>query len=65
VKDSKDIRGVLLVDYNVKRGTVNISLMQAIKEKTATCIGLSILLVDAFRSVVIPARIRELQCEPT
>lgn len=53
---NKNIRDVLLVDYNTKRSRVNISPLQAIKEKMATCTGLSFLLVDAFRSVGIPAR---------
>lgn len=53
---NKNIRDILLVDYNVKRSKTNISPFQAIKEKMATCTGLSILLVDAFRSVGIPAR---------
>ena len=67
VKDSKDvrqaikavnanIRNILLVDYNTNRSIVNISPFQSMKEKMATCTGLSFLLVDAFRSVGIPAR---------
>lgn len=54
---NKNIRDILLVDYNTKRSIVNISPFQSIKEKMATCTGLSFLLVDAFRSVGIPARI--------
>lgn len=45
------------VEYNTKRSVVNISPFQAIEEQMATCTGLSFLLVDAFRSVGIPARI--------
>ncbi|MEL1241971.1 transglutaminase-like domain-containing protein [Flavobacterium flavipallidum] len=67
VKDCKDIRQaikavnsnarkILAVDYNVNRSIVNISPFQSIEEKMATCTGLSFLLVDAFRSVGIPAR---------
>ncbi|GEC73239.1 Transglutaminase-like superfamily protein [Flavobacterium flevense] len=67
VKDSKDvrqaikavnanIRNILSVDYNTNRSIVNISPFQSMKEKMATCTGLSFLLVDAFRSVGIPAR---------
>lgn len=52
-----NIQKILGVDYNVNRSKVNISTLQAIKEKMATCTGLSILLIDAFRSVGIPARI--------
>lgn len=52
-----NIRDELKVDYNTKRSIVNISPFQAMKENMATCTGLSFLLVDAFRSVGIPARI--------
>ena len=52
-----NIRDELKVDYNTKRSIVNISPFQAEKENMATCTGLSFLLVDAFRSVGIPARI--------
>ena len=52
-----NIRDELEVDYNTKRSIVNISPVQAEKEKMATCTGLSFLLIDAFRSVGIPARI--------
>jgi transglutaminase-like putative cysteine protease len=45
------------VEYNTKRSAVNIRPFQAIEEQMATCTGLSFLLVDAFRSVGIPARI--------
>lgn len=52
-----NIRDELKVDYNTGRSIVNISPFQAEKENMATCTGLSFLLVDAFRSVGIPARI--------
>lgn len=52
-----NIQKLLGVDYNVKRSKVNNSPLQAIREKMATCTGLSFLLVNAFRSVGIPARI--------
>lgn len=52
-----NIQKILGVDYNTKRSKVNISPFQAINEKMATCTGLSFLLVNAFRSVGIPARI--------
>jgi len=52
-----NIRDELQVDYNTQRSIVNISPFQAEKEGMATCTGLSFLLVDAFRSVGIPARI--------
>ncbi len=54
---NRNIQRVLGVDYNVKRSKVNNSPLQAIREKMATCTGLSFLLVNAFRSVGIPARI--------
>jgi hypothetical protein len=52
-----NVRDEMEVDYNTKRSIVNISPFQAEKENMATCTGLSFLLVDAFRSVGIPARI--------
>jgi hypothetical protein len=52
-----NIMAVLGVEYNTKRSSVNISPFQAIEEKMATCTGLSFLLINAFRSVGIPARI--------
>jgi hypothetical protein len=52
-----NVMEVLGVEYNTKRSAVNISPFQAIDEKMATCTGLSFLLVNAFRSVGIPARI--------
>ncbi len=52
-----NIRDELKIDYNTKRSIVNISPFQAEKENMATCTGLSFLLVDAFRSVGIPARV--------
>ena len=54
---NKNISKIFGVEYNINRSKVNISPKQAIKEKMATCTGLSILLVDAFRSIGIPARI--------
>ena len=54
---NQNIKEVLNVEYNTKRSIVNISPFQAMKENMATCTGLSFLLVDAFRSVGIPARI--------
>lgn len=54
---NQNIKDVLNVEYNTKRSIVNISPFQAMKENMATCTGLSFLLVDAFRSVGIPARI--------
>lgn len=52
-----NILNVLGVEYNTRRSAVNISPFQAIEEQMATCTGLSFLLVNAFRSVGIPARI--------
>jgi len=53
---NRNIQKELGVVYNTKRSRVDISPFQAIKEQMATCTGLSFLLVDAFRSVGIPAR---------
>ncbi len=52
-----NIMAELGVEYNTKRSAVNISPFKAIDEQMATCTGLSFLLVNAFRSVGIPARI--------
>ena len=54
---NRNIKNVVNVEYNTKRSVVNISPFQAMNENMATCTGLSFLLVDAFRSVGIPARI--------
>lgn len=54
---NRNIKSVLNVEYNTKRSIVNISPFQAMEENMATCTGLSFLLVDAFRSVGIPARV--------
>lgn len=47
----------LKVEYNVKRKRANQSPKESMEIGMASCTGLSILLVDAFRSVGIPARI--------
>lgn len=54
---NRNILNELGVEYNTRRSAVNISPFKAIGEQMATCTGLSFLLVDAFRSVGIPARI--------
>ena len=51
-----NIPKVLGVDYNVKRPKCEMSPMESLEYKMATCTGLSILLVEAFRSVGIPSR---------
>lgn len=45
------------VDYNTKRRAPNQGPLESMKLKMASCTGLSILLVDALRSVGLPARI--------
>jgi hypothetical protein len=45
------------VEYNTKREKTDQSPYESIRQKMATCTGLSILLTDAFRSVGIPSRI--------
>lgn len=54
---SRNIANVLKTEYNVKRRKVDQSPYESIEQGMATCTGLSILLVDAFRSVGIPARV--------
>ena len=54
---NKTIQEETGVEYNTQRSIVNISPFQAIEESMATCTGLSFLLVNAFRSVSIPARL--------
>lgn len=44
------------VDYNTKREKTNQSPRESMRQGMASCTGLSILLVDAYRSVGIPAR---------
>ena len=44
------------VDYNTKREKTNQSPKESMRQGMASCTGLSILLVDAFRAVGIPAR---------
>lgn len=51
------IKEVLEVEYNVKRKRVDQSPYESMAQGMATCTGLSVLLVDAFRSVGIPARV--------
>lgn len=45
------------VDYNTKRRAPNQGPIESMKLKMASCTGLSILLVDALRSIGLPARI--------
>jgi len=54
---NRHIKDVLKVEYNTKRKKVDQAPYESIHQGMATCTGLSILLVDAFRSVGIPARI--------
>ena len=44
------------VDYNTKREKTNQSPRESMRQGMASCTGLAILLVDAYRSVGIPAR---------
>jgi hypothetical protein len=57
VKLASGIRSELGVKYSTKRRAANQGPAESIKLKLASCSGLSILLVDALRSVCIPARI--------
>ncbi len=51
------IKDEVKVEYNTKREKPNQSPYESIKINMASCTGLSILLVDAFRAVGIPARV--------
>jgi len=51
------LKGITGVDYNTKRQAPNQSPTDSMRQGMASCTGLSILLVDAFRAVGIPARI--------
>lgn len=50
------LRDVVEVDYNTAREKTNQSPRESIRQKMASCTGLSVLLVDALRAVGIPAR---------
>lgn len=54
---NKHIRDELMVDYNTQREKPDQSPYESMRQKMASCSGLSILLTDAFRSVCIPSRI--------
>jgi hypothetical protein len=54
---NRNIAKILKVEYNVKRRKVDQSPYESIEQGMATCTGLSILLVDAFRTVGIPSRL--------
>jgi hypothetical protein len=54
---NKGIFKIINVHYNTGRKAPNQSPAESIKLKMATCTGLSIILVDACRSVGVPARI--------
>ena len=54
---NKNIRDELLVDYNTQREKPDQSPYESMRQRMASCSGLSILLTDAFRSVCIPSRI--------
>ena len=54
---NRRVKDILKVEYNTKRKKVDQAPYESIQQGMATCTGLSILLVDAFRSVGIPARI--------
>ncbi|MGL5684145.1 MAG: transglutaminase-like domain-containing protein [Marinifilaceae bacterium] len=54
---NKNVRDAVMVDYNTKRERPDQSPFESIRQGMASCSGLSILLVDAFRAVGIPARV--------
>lgn len=51
-----NIPGLTGVDYNTKREKTNQSPRESMRQGMASCTGLAILLVDAYRAVGIPAR---------
>jgi len=51
------LRDLVKVEYNTKRRAPNQSPADSMRQGMASCSGLSILLVDAFRAVGIPARV--------
>lgn len=53
---NRNISKVTGVDYNTRREKTNQSPRESMRQGMASCTGLSILLVDAYRSVGIPAR---------
>lgn len=54
---NRNIRDEVMVDYNTKREKPDQSPYESMRQHMASCSGLSILLVDAFRAVGIPARV--------
>lgn len=54
---NRNIRDEVMVDYNTKREKPDQSPYESMRQNMASCSGLSILLVDAFRAVGIPARV--------
>ena len=53
---NKNIEKILKVKYSKQRKKADQSPFESMETGTASCTGLSILLIDAFRSVGIPAR---------
>lgn len=53
---NKNINEIVKVEYDTRREKTNQSPSESMRQNMASCTGLSILLVDAFRSVGIPAR---------
>lgn len=54
---NRNIRDEVLVDYNTKREKPDQAPFESMRQKMASCSGLSILLTDAFRAVGIPSRV--------
>ncbi len=54
---NQHIRELVKVEYNVKRKRADQSPKESMEQGMASCSGLSILLVDAFRAVGIPSRV--------
>src|SRR4029078_4485401 len=54
---NRKIFGIVKVKYSTQRKKPDQSALESMESGVATCSGLSILLVDAWRSVVVPARV--------
>lgn len=53
---NRNLRDRVQVDYNTLREKTNQSPAESMHQHMASCTGLSVLLVDALRAVVVPAR---------
>lgn len=54
---NRNIRDEIQVDYNTRREKPDQAPFESMRQRMASCTGLSILLTDAFRAVGIPSRV--------